>query len=253
MTFTTPHGRVRYRLPWSWSAFDYRELCRLLWAQCGAARFETAKVDGRAPGDARPHRPRRPARAAGRRRAGLAARAGPAARPAARRAALARPGGPPGHDGSRRRARRVGRARPRAPRLRLARARRAARRASASAPTTRAARQGADRRAGARAGRRRRALPGQLVPAPPARRDRGRRVLRGRQRRALLPAVGRGDPHGVLLRDRLRARAAGGAGRRAGPRACADRLRGVPRAPPPRLPPRASACSGSSPRCRRGC
>ena len=30
MTFTTPHGSVRYRLPWSWSAFDYPELCRLL-------------------------------------------------------------------------------------------------------------------------------------------------------------------------------------------------------------------------------
>jgi flavin-dependent dehydrogenase len=47
MTFTTPHGTVRYRLPWSWSAFDYRELCELLWAQCGGARFEIAKVDGR--------------------------------------------------------------------------------------------------------------------------------------------------------------------------------------------------------------
>jgi flavin-dependent dehydrogenase len=48
MTFTTPHGSVRYRLPWSWSAFDYRELCLTLWAQCGDARFETAKVEGRA-------------------------------------------------------------------------------------------------------------------------------------------------------------------------------------------------------------
>jgi len=47
MSFTTPHGSVRYRLPWSWSSFDYRELCRLLFAQCGDARFETAKVDGR--------------------------------------------------------------------------------------------------------------------------------------------------------------------------------------------------------------
>jgi flavin-dependent dehydrogenase len=47
MTFTTPHGSVRYRLPWSWAAFDYRELCERLWAQCGAARFERAKVDGR--------------------------------------------------------------------------------------------------------------------------------------------------------------------------------------------------------------
>jgi menaquinone-9 beta-reductase len=47
MTFTTPHGTVRYRLPWSWAAFDYRELCELLWAQCGGARFERATVGGR--------------------------------------------------------------------------------------------------------------------------------------------------------------------------------------------------------------
>ena len=47
MGFHTPHGSARYRLPWSWSSFDYRELCRLLWAQCGGARFETAKVNGR--------------------------------------------------------------------------------------------------------------------------------------------------------------------------------------------------------------
>jgi flavin-dependent dehydrogenase len=47
MSFTTPHGTVRYRLPWSWSSFDYRRLCELLWAQCGAARFATAVVHGR--------------------------------------------------------------------------------------------------------------------------------------------------------------------------------------------------------------
>ncbi len=46
MRFTTPHGSVRYRLPWSWSAFDYRELCELLAAQADA-RFDTAKVEGR--------------------------------------------------------------------------------------------------------------------------------------------------------------------------------------------------------------
>jgi flavin-dependent dehydrogenase len=46
MRFTTPHGSVRYRLPWSWSAFDYRELCALLDAQ-NDARFETAKVERR--------------------------------------------------------------------------------------------------------------------------------------------------------------------------------------------------------------
>ena len=27
----TPHGTSRYRLPWTFSTFDYRELCRLLW------------------------------------------------------------------------------------------------------------------------------------------------------------------------------------------------------------------------------
>jgi flavin-dependent dehydrogenase len=43
----TPHGNARYRLPWTFSTFDYRELCRLLWRGCDA-RFETAKVNGRA-------------------------------------------------------------------------------------------------------------------------------------------------------------------------------------------------------------
>jgi flavin-dependent dehydrogenase len=43
----TPHGDARYELPWTFSTFDYRELCELLWAQSDAS-FETAKVDGRA-------------------------------------------------------------------------------------------------------------------------------------------------------------------------------------------------------------
>ncbi|HEU4977177.1 MAG TPA: NAD(P)/FAD-dependent oxidoreductase [Baekduia sp.] len=47
MSFSTPHGRVRYRLPWSWASFDYRRLCTLLWEQCGSARFATAVVHGR--------------------------------------------------------------------------------------------------------------------------------------------------------------------------------------------------------------
>jgi menaquinone-9 beta-reductase len=47
MGFHTPHGSVRYRLPWSWSSFDYRELCAALWEQCDA-RFEIATVRGRA-------------------------------------------------------------------------------------------------------------------------------------------------------------------------------------------------------------
>jgi menaquinone-9 beta-reductase len=43
----TPHGSRRYELPWTFSTFDYRELCALLWRGCDA-RFETAKVNGRA-------------------------------------------------------------------------------------------------------------------------------------------------------------------------------------------------------------
>src|SRR4051812_5698537 len=42
----TPRGTSRYQLPWTFSTFDYRELCRLLWEQCDA-EFETAKVNGR--------------------------------------------------------------------------------------------------------------------------------------------------------------------------------------------------------------
>jgi flavin-dependent dehydrogenase len=45
MAFHTPHGSARFRLPWSWSAFDYRTLCEALWAQSGEARFEVAKVE----------------------------------------------------------------------------------------------------------------------------------------------------------------------------------------------------------------
>jgi flavin-dependent dehydrogenase len=42
----TPHGTHRMELPWTFSTFDYPELCTLLWEQCDA-KFETAKVNGR--------------------------------------------------------------------------------------------------------------------------------------------------------------------------------------------------------------
>src|SRR4051812_30315632 len=45
MAFHTPHGSARYRLPWSWSSFDYRTLCEELWAQCDA-RFELCVCHG---------------------------------------------------------------------------------------------------------------------------------------------------------------------------------------------------------------
>jgi flavin-dependent dehydrogenase len=44
----TPHTTARMRLPWTFSTFDYRELCELMWAQCDA-EFETATVEGCAP------------------------------------------------------------------------------------------------------------------------------------------------------------------------------------------------------------
>jgi len=43
----TPHTTVRMDLPWTFSTFDYRTLCGLLWDQADAT-FETAKVEGRA-------------------------------------------------------------------------------------------------------------------------------------------------------------------------------------------------------------
>ncbi len=67
----TPHGTSRYQLPFTFSTFDYRELCRILWEQSDA-RFETAKVEGR-DGRRGSHRPRRPDGAADRRRARLEA------------------------------------------------------------------------------------------------------------------------------------------------------------------------------------
>jgi digeranylgeranylglycerophospholipid reductase len=42
----TPRTTVRYRLPWTFSTFDYRTLCALLREQ-GDAEFETATVEGR--------------------------------------------------------------------------------------------------------------------------------------------------------------------------------------------------------------
>ena len=47
----TPLKRFRWSLPFTFSTFDYRELCALLWAQCGDAEFETATVDGRSAGE----------------------------------------------------------------------------------------------------------------------------------------------------------------------------------------------------------
>jgi flavin-dependent dehydrogenase len=46
----TPQDSFRYRLPWTFSTFDYRELCALLRDQSPSAEFETAKVSAIDPG-----------------------------------------------------------------------------------------------------------------------------------------------------------------------------------------------------------
>jgi menaquinone-9 beta-reductase len=45
----TPHATARLELPWTFSTFDYPQLCSLLWEQSDAA-FETATVRGRTGG-----------------------------------------------------------------------------------------------------------------------------------------------------------------------------------------------------------
>ena len=42
----TAHGSIDLPVPWSFSTFDYRTLCELLWQGCDA-EFRTAKVNGR--------------------------------------------------------------------------------------------------------------------------------------------------------------------------------------------------------------
>jgi len=46
LVVTTPYGTSRWPLPWTFSTFDYPELCALIRAQ-GDCAFETAKVHGR--------------------------------------------------------------------------------------------------------------------------------------------------------------------------------------------------------------
>jgi flavin-dependent dehydrogenase len=44
----TPRATARWPLGWTFSTFDYRQLCDLLWEQRGeGTEFETAKIDGR--------------------------------------------------------------------------------------------------------------------------------------------------------------------------------------------------------------
>jgi flavin-dependent dehydrogenase len=47
LVFHTPLKTLRWRLPWTFSTFDYRELCALLRAQSPGVEFDTATIEGR--------------------------------------------------------------------------------------------------------------------------------------------------------------------------------------------------------------
>src|SRR4051794_27966270 len=54
----TPGAHGRWPLPFTFSTFDYPQLCELLWEQCGDAQFDVAKINGKSvsPSDRRERR-----------------------------------------------------------------------------------------------------------------------------------------------------------------------------------------------------
>ena len=200
----TPHVDTRMQLPWTFSTFDYPALCELLFS---AVRRRVRDGQGRRTDrHHRAHGPGRPGRAAGRRLPGLAPGPGIQRLPAHRRATVTRARGAPWRSGRRSGDLDRSRLRPGRLQLELSGPRRAPGRGRLLRPALR--RQGADRPAGRGPGPRRRPLPGQLDPPQAAKSGRGRRVLRRRLGGALPAADRRGDPHRLLLRNRLRTGAA---------------------------------------------
>ena len=197
----TPHTTVRLDLPWTFSTFDYPELCRLLFEQSDC-EFETAKVDDRSGNVVHTDRgdlsaplivdalgwrrvlgsgyqpPDAPSRAGSRCTPGAAA-------PRWRSGSTA-PTCPPATAGASPRTTSCG---------------------SASARSTPLPRQGQHGQARGRPGRGAGPLPGQLDSPQAAPRDRGQRLLRRRLGRSLPAAHRGGNPHRALLRPGMRSRA----------------------------------------------
>ena len=224
----TPHGTVRFPLPWTFSTFDYRTLCELLDEQ-NDAEFETAKVEGRAPAgpglvsvstDRGEVTAPLVVDALGWRRVLGADGYQPPDAPLSRGLEV-HPGGssgeleiwidrsivPAGYGWS------------------FPAARRGACRSRLVRPAL--SRQGADGRPGRPAAARRSPLPGQLDPAQAAPCRGRRRLLCGRLRRPLPAADRRRHPDRVLLRHRAGPRAAAGDRRAQRAGRCAAPLRGV--------------------------
>ena len=254
----TPHGDARYRLPWTFSTFDYRELCELLWRDCDAA-FETAKVNGRAApangdGAIAVETDRGGSRAplvvdalGWRRVLGRRRRL-----PAARRAALARAGGAPRAAPAR--TSRSGSTAATSPPATAGPSPPATSCGSASAPSTPASTSRRRPSCWPRTSARDRVrYQGNWIPHKLRRGDRGRRLLRRRLGRALPAADRRGDPHRALLRDRAGPRAARRGRGTPEPRAGGAPLRRVQRLATSGSSAGCCASSGWSRGCRRAC
>ena len=204
----TPYTTVRYRLPWTFSTFDYRELCELLADQAGV---HVRDREGRRPARrVRPHRPRRHPRDPRRRCPRVAAGA------RRRRATSSRPtrcfhAGSRSIRGVRRRHRDLDRPRTSPPATAGA-FRPATSCESASARSIPASTCAADRPARHRSRRRPGPLPGQLDPARLRNGDRGRSVLRRRLGRPLPAADRRGNPYCSLFWACSRSRPSGSPG-----------------------------------------
>ena len=208
MTVHTRFGTAVWPLPWSFSTFDYREICALLRSQSDGpdVELETAAVIGRAGSTVHTDRgdieaPLIVDALGWRRVLSNVSTIQPPDAPLSRGLEVH----PPGTDEEMRlwihprlRSRRL--------RLELSGPRRASRRCGlvlAGSP-----RQGAHRQARRRAGPGPRWLSGQLDPPQAAARDRGWGLLRGRLGRTLPAPDRRGHPYRAVLRAGLRTRAA---------------------------------------------
>ena len=246
-------------LPWTFSTFDYRELCELLWARLRRPLRDRQGERPRAPGRTATARSRsRPTAASSPPRSSSTRSAGAACWPAA--TATSRPT---------RRSRAGSRSTPAArgedleiwidrryvpagygwsfPAERRAADRRSAPSTPASTSRTRPC---CWPRTSARS---RIEYQGNWIPHKLRRGDRGRRLLRRRLGRALPAADRRGDPHRALLRDRPRPRAAR---RRRGPpepRAGRRALRRVQRLARVEVPLDAARPAAASRGSRRAC
>ncbi len=253
LDFHTPYTDTVMRLPWSFSVFDYPELCRLLWEQSGEAEFETAKIVGLAGERPAPGAAIDPGHVfevetdrgivkaplvvdcLGWRRVLGAEGYQPPDGPLSRGLEV-HPGGsndrmelwiergvvPAGYGWSF----------PAGDELRV----------GVGSFDPEVPRQAADRRADRAPRPAAGGLPGQLDPAPAPGGDRGRHLLLRRLRRPLPAADGRGNPHGVLLLARRRA-ARSAPSSRAAPTA---RRRSAPTPPStPAIAGTSSGCCGS--------